>query len=113
MVEIIPIIERVHPAGRGGTQKIYRFPNGYGASVIQYPGSYGYDDGLWELAVLKFRDKDSWSITYDTPITDDVIGYLSEVEVQDILAKIEALEPDKTERLKDAGLWMQKCNVRY
>ena len=35
-----------------GVQKLYSFPNGYGASVIKHKGSYGGDKGLWELAVL-------------------------------------------------------------
>ena len=37
---------------RNHRQKIYKFPNGYGASVIKGPYSYGGPDGLWELAVL-------------------------------------------------------------
>ena len=47
-----------------------RFANGYGISVIRNQYSYGGRDGLFELAVL---DDMGW-ITYDTPVTDDVIG---------------------------------------
>ncbi len=73
-------------AARGKIQNIYRFSNGYGASVIKGPGSYGNERGLWELAVLKGR-----KICYDTPIADDVIGYLTEADVDALLEKIEQL----------------------
>ena len=43
--------ERAHPLGTG-VQRIYQFPNGYGASVIRSPYSYGGPTGRWELAVL-------------------------------------------------------------
>lgn len=85
--------ERVHPAGLGGTQKLYRFANGYGASVVQFVYSYGGDEGLWELAVLLLtgpKEMD-YELTYDTPITSDVEGRLTEDEVDALLAKIEAL----------------------
>jgi len=68
-------------------QKIYTFDNGYGASVICNQGSYGNDNGLFELAVL---DKDG-KLCYDTPITDDVEGYLTFQGVADILKEIESL----------------------
>ena len=70
----IPTIERPHPAGMGGTQKLYRFPNGYGASVVQFPHSYGYGSGRWELAVLKItgEGEDEFKLTYETDITDEV-----------------------------------------
>ena len=90
-----PSIERPHPSGLGGTQKIYRFKNGYGASVIQFPYSYGGGKGLYELAVVRYRAGDGindFSLTYDTPITDDVIGYLSEAEVDNLLSQVEALD---------------------
>lgn len=86
----IPIIERDHQAGMGGTQKIFKFKNLYGASVVQFPYSYGGLDGLWELAVIKFSGED-YEIDYTTYITDDVIGYLSETDVDDLLTKIELL----------------------
>ncbi|MDN7558827.1 hypothetical protein [Burkholderia orbicola] len=74
----------------GGTQKLYRFENGFGASVVQHDFSYGADRGAWELAVIRFTGE-SWTITYDTEITDDVIGNLASNEVDDLLSRINAL----------------------
>lgn len=48
----------------------YHFPNGYGASVICNPHSYGL-----ELAVLKCSGE-KWELCYTSPITDDVVGYI-------------------------------------
>lgn len=69
-----------------GEQRLFHFANGYTASVICNERSYGYEDGLFELAVLR-DDK----VVYDTPITDDVVGWLTEDEVQALLTRIEAL----------------------
>lgn len=67
----------------GGVAAEWRFPNGYGASVINHMGSYGT-----ELAVLYHG-----SITYDTPIANDVIGHIaSPAELIDLLRAIRALE---------------------
>lgn len=74
-----------------GSQVIHKFENDYGASVVQHEFSYGSEDGLSELAVLKFNG-DDWDLTYDTEITDDVIGYLTDEDVQDLLVRIEKLE---------------------
>lgn len=62
----------------------FKFGNGYGASIIS--DGYGGDRGLYELAVLHGR-----AITYDTPLTDDVLGFLTPDGVGEALAKIEAL----------------------
>ena len=86
MATRIPDVER---SVYGGTQRRYRFLNGYGASVVCHQYSYGGDDGLWELAVL---DRDGY-LTYDTPITDDVIGWLTEDAVEEKLTAISKL-PD-------------------
>jgi len=75
-----------------GIQKLYKFDNNYGASVVCHDGSYGGQQGLWEIAILWFFDKDSYSITYDTPITDDVIGWLEWEEVEEYLEKIKKLK---------------------
>lgn len=72
-------------------QWLFRFNNGYGASVIKHPGSYGYFEDLFELAVLKFRNKTDWSLCCDTEITNDVIGYLTNKEVLDLLERIKNL----------------------
>ncbi len=74
-----------------GIQYLFRFENNYGASVIKNDMSYGHISDLWELAVAIFVDGD-WDLCYGTPITDDVLGTLTNDEVLDILAKIKSLE---------------------
>lgn len=73
----------------GGTQTLHRFENGYGASVIRGGRAYG---GL-ELAVVKYlsNDPEDFELCYDTPITDDVLGYLKEEDIPEILKRIENL----------------------
>lgn len=73
-----------------GIQKIYRFKNNFGASVVRHSFSYGKEKGLWELAVLEF-DGDEFSLTYKTSVTDDVLGWLTDEEVAELLDKIEKL----------------------
>lgn len=69
------------------------YENGYGISIICNEYSYGGREGLYEIAVLK-GDEEDYNICYDTPITSDVIGYLSSTEVKEIIEKIKSL--DKT-----------------
>ena len=63
-----------------------QFDNGYEASVVKSEYTYGGKNGLYELAVFKDGE-----ICYDTPITDDVIGYLRPEDVTDVMAKIQQL----------------------
>ena len=76
-----------------GIQYRFKFDNGYGASVVKHLHSYGYEQDLWELAVIWYShpEKDIWYLTYDTDITDDVIGYLTDEEVISILKQISEL----------------------
>ena len=74
-----------------GVQAIVKFENNYGASVVRHMGSYGNKSGLYELAITKYNEDGDWDICYDTPITDDVLGYLTEDDVTNYLTKIEQL----------------------
>ena len=75
----------------GGVQYVFKFDN-YGASVVCHDGSYGGKENLWELAVLNAEGE----ITYDTPITSDVIGWLEWEKVLDILFDISKLQSQTT-----------------
>jgi hypothetical protein len=70
------------------------YENGYGVSIVCNEYSYGSKDGLYEIAILK-GDEDNWDICYDTYITNDVIGYLTDYEVEEIVIKIKELEKTK------------------
>jgi len=70
-----------------GIRAIHKFDNGYSASVIQTPFSYGGKHGLYELAVLSPLGE----LDYSTSVTDDVEGRLIEDDVTRLLQQIEAL----------------------
>ena len=76
-----------------GIQALYRFDNGYGASVVRHPHSYGHSAHLAELAVLKFSGPGlgDFDLCYDTPIADDVMGHLDPEEVNQTLEAIRDL----------------------
>lgn len=69
----------------GGISLEFIFSNGYGASVISNNRSYGGPDEF-ELAVMK-----DGKVCYDTPITDDILGYLEPEEVAEYLEQIKEL----------------------
>jgi len=74
-----------HPIGHG-LQATINFDNNYGVSVVKFYGSYGYHQNLWEVAIL-YKD----SLTYNTDITDDVLGYQTEQDVTDVMKKVQDL----------------------
>ena len=75
-----------HP-NMDGVQARIQFENGYGASVVKGEYTYGGKDGLYELAVLDSNG----NLTYETPVTSDVEGYLSEDDVTILLKQIQSL----------------------
>ena len=74
------------------------FPNDYGVSVVRFKrpysdrgyGSYTSNDNEWEVAVIT-GNKDKWELCYDTDITDDVIGHLTEGEVDWVMLQVQQL----------------------
>jgi hypothetical protein len=77
---------KTHPMGSGIISRI-KFDNGYGASVVKGPHTYGGNEGLYELAVIDANDQ----VTYETPATNDVEGYLTEEAVTKLLEQIQNL----------------------
>ena len=74
----------------GGAHYVFKFDNGYGASVIKHRGSYGHEDDLWELAVIIFNG-DDWELCYKTEITNDVIGWQTDEDIRVLLERIQSL----------------------
>ena len=73
-------------SGPEGTESVWVriwFDNGYGASIIKTPFSYGV-----ELAVLS----SDVEVDYTTPVTNDVLGWLDPVTLKEALEKISQLE---------------------
>jgi len=113
-----PIIDRQWPmsmseaeivlAGFGltGDQRIYRFPNGFGASLVQmcmvrtngknevYSGIHPVTkELLWEIGVVRFNSDDDtdFTLTFETSVADDVIKYVTASKAELILRKIKEL----------------------
>lgn len=70
-----------------GKKSRMHFENGYGVSVVSHSYSYGGRDGLYEVAVLDSDD----NLTYETSVTNDVIGYLTEEDVTDVMKQVQSL----------------------
>ena len=85
-----------HPSAAAvGVQAKHFFDNGYGVSVVRFRGiagggSYGYEEGLYESAVLKGTEE-KYEICYDSVITDDVLGHQTVEEVEELLQQIKDL----------------------
>ena len=74
----------------GGFCYVFKFSNGYGASVVKHQQSVGYEDNLWELATIKF-DGDKWNLVdYHNPNCIDEYG-IDDAEVRDYLQQIKTI----------------------
>ena len=70
---------------------------GYSLSVISTPFSYGGSEGLWEIAVL---DKNN-NLCYNTELTDDVIGYLKEEDLLELVDDFISYSQEKSQESLD------------
>lgn len=91
----LPITQKVMENGPNfspTTQKVFRFENNYGASVLHGGTSYS-SEKTFELAVIRFDGEgdNEFELVCNTPITSDVIAYAPEEEIQEILNKISSL----------------------
>ncbi len=97
-----PILDR---SVNGGNQKVYKFDNSYGASVVNHSFSYGQ-----ELGVIRFEG-DDFELCYTTPITSDVIGHLTDQEVDDILDRVKALPVPGSNEEKNARIEQKRAEL--
>lgn len=81
-------LEFVSHPNWSGMQAKKVFNNGFGASVITGDWRMRIDsEHPYEIGVYGRNG----SLTYDTPVTSDVVGYLNETEANEILRQIQDL----------------------
>lgn len=82
--------ELLFEEGITNEQALMFFPNGYGVSVLL--GKKFYSNGIdtYELAVTTGNEEE-WGLCYSTPITNDVLGYLTAEKVTEVMRKIQEL----------------------
>ena len=66
-----------------GEHARYTFPNGYGISVVNGPGTDS-SKGTYEVGILY-----DGHLTYNTPLTDDVLSEQTPEDIDTILSTIE------------------------
>jgi hypothetical protein len=95
-VEVQPF-ERIE-----GVQKIYRFRNAAGASVIKGTHTYGGEDGLWEVAPIYFvgHSNFEYELFYPEEVCPDgdVIGWCDDDDVEDRLRTLNNLSTAQVEK---------------
>lgn len=87
------LLERLHPSrGMGGVQRIYRFKNGMGLSVINATQLHSFPFA-WEIAVISgVQDDGNFSgLVYDTELTSDVEVFANNEGANAFIAKAEKL----------------------
>ena len=73
----------------GHYQALQFFNNDYGVSVVFGPFNYS-DNNTYEMAVIKRNadQRQGWEITYQTPITSDVVGYATPEQITKYMQEI-------------------------
>jgi len=73
------IFKLVWEMRQGGVQGRYTYPNGKNISVILHSGSYGREDGLWEIMCDCSECKSQ---------QDDVVGWLTLEQVNQHMERL-------------------------
>lgn len=88
-IEFAPEYSGWHPVPGLGEIHRYRFPNGYLASVVRGPVSYGGSEGMWECMTLTAAG-DTAELPGDPP---NPIGYLNDSQLAEYLVFTASLPP--------------------
>ena len=86
MKNFTDLVFGAHPVFPDGTLAKFTFPNGYGIIVFTGTNAYTSPAGPYEAVVTLHG-----ALCYDTPITDDVLGYETADGISEIMALIVAL----------------------
>jgi hypothetical protein len=92
MITFDDIEFKQHVSGDGVHGLIF-FPGGYGLSVVRYRNPFGggsYTSNSvedYEVAIIKGR-KGNWEICYDTKITNDVLGFQTKEDINNIIKHV-------------------------
>lgn len=79
-----------------GESAFHFYDNHYGVSVVRGLYTHGGRQGLYELAVVYMAPGDEYSqLVYDTPVTNDVEGYLTPDDVTRLMEQVSQLPPRK------------------
>lgn len=85
MAQFSDLLFGPHPSGLG-ERATFTFDNGYSVSVVSGDIFYTAPGQPYEMAVLH-----NGALVYDTPVTDDVLGYLTADDVTRHMAEVAAL----------------------
>ena len=82
----------------GGINAVYEFKNGWKISVSagEFPYSYprenfGNPDGYSSFEVAVIDDKDNWATKRVSDSDDDVLGWMSRDEIDELIQVIESM----------------------
>lgn len=78
------LVFQPHKNGQG-VQAVATFDNDFEVSVVKTDFSYGGKSGLFEVAII---DKPTGKINSNTDITDDVLGWQDENDIDKILSAV-------------------------
>ncbi len=79
------LVFQTHKNDANGIQAVATFDNDFEVSVIKSDFSHGGKSGLFEVAII---DKATGTINSNTDITDDVLGWQDEDDIDKILLAV-------------------------